>query len=117
MCWQKSLRGGLKTAFYGTTVFFLSSSVLAEPVKENIGLYGGYVADIEAMDDAGTTEILIAVENSQRGVYRYVPASGGAAAYWESNPTLHRQDPPVTYRGLRLKSRKTKAHPVMFTWF
>ncbi len=89
MCWQKSLRGGLKTAFYGTTVFFLSSSVLAEPVKENIGLYGGYVADIEAMDDAGTTEILIAVENSQRGVYRYVPASGGAAAYWEStsNPT------------------------------
>ena len=89
MCWQKSLRGGLKTAFYGTTVFFLSTSVFAEPVKENIGLYGGYVADIEAMDDAGTTEILIAVENSQRGVYRYVPASGGAAAYWEStsNPT------------------------------
>ena len=89
MCWQKSLRGGLKTAFYGTTVFFLSTSVFAEPVKENIGLYGGYVADIEAMDDAGTTEILIAVENSQRGVYRYVPASGSAAAYWEStsNPT------------------------------
>ena len=89
MSWQKSLRGGLKTAFYGTTVFFLSTSVLAEPVKENIGLYGGYVADIEAMDDAGTTEILIAVENSQRGVYRYVPASGGASAYWEStsNPT------------------------------
>ena len=89
MSWQKSLRGGLKTAFYGTTVFFLSTSVLAEPVKENIGLYGGYVADIEAMDDAGTTEILIAVENSQRGVYRYVPASGSAAAYWEStsNPT------------------------------
>ena len=89
MSWQKSLRGGLKTAFYGTTVFFLSTSVLAEPVKENIGLYGGYVADIEAMDDAGTTEILIAVENSQRGVYRYIPASGGASAYWEStsNPT------------------------------
>ena len=89
MSWQKSLRGDLKTAFYGTTIFFLSTSVFAEPVKENIGLYGGYVADIEAMDDAGTTEILIAVENSQRGVYRYVPASGSAAAYWEStsNPT------------------------------
>ena len=89
MSWQKSLRGGLKTAFYGTTVFFLSTSVLAEPVKENIGLYGGYVADIEAMDDAGTTEILIAVENSQRGVYRYVPAPGSAAAFGATALHMH----------------------------
>ena len=49
---------------------FATAQTLAEPVKENIGLYGGYVADIEAMDDAGTTEVLIAVDNSQRGVYR-----------------------------------------------
>ena len=69
---------------------FATAQTLAEPVKENIGLYGGYVADIEAMDDAGTTEVLIAVDNSQRGVYRYVPASGGTAAYWDStsNPTI-----------------------------
>ena len=44
---------------------------LSEPVKENIGLFGGYVADILALDDSGSTELLIAVENSQRGVYRY----------------------------------------------
>ena len=69
---------------------FATAQTVAEPVKENIGLYGGYVADIEAMDDAGTTEVLIAVDNSQRGVYRYVPASGGTAAYWDStsNPTV-----------------------------
>lgn len=49
----------------------LSFAAVATPVKENIGLYGGYVADIVAMDNGGTTELLIAVENSQRGVYRY----------------------------------------------
>lgn len=73
----------------GFGALWVATSAQSEPVKENIGLYGGYIADIEAMDDAGTTEVLIAVENSQRGVYRYVPASGGTAAYWEStsNPT------------------------------
>ena len=54
----------------------LSYTTSATPVKENIGLYGGYVADIVAMDNSGTTELLIAVENSQRGVYRYDIASG-----------------------------------------
>ena len=54
----------------------LSFAAGATPVKENIGLYGGYVADIVAMDNSGTTEILIAVENSQRGVYRYDIGSG-----------------------------------------
>jgi photosystem II stability/assembly factor-like uncharacterized protein len=49
----------------------LSFAAVATPVKENIGLYGGYVADIAAMNNSGTTELLIAVENSQRGVYRY----------------------------------------------
>ena len=37
---------------------FATAQAVAEPVKENIGLYGGYVADIEAMDDAGTTCLL-----------------------------------------------------------
>ena len=89
MKWIKSLRHGAFSILSGGIAFALSTSVFSEPVKENIGLYGGYIADIEAMDDAGTTEVLIAVENSQRGVYRYVPASGGTAAYWEStsNPT------------------------------
>ena len=54
----------------------LSCATSASPVKENIGLYGGYVADIVAMNDSGTTELLIAVENSQRGVYRYDIALG-----------------------------------------
>ena len=54
----------------------LSFAAGATPVKENIGLYGGYVADIVAMDNSGTTELLIAVENSQRGVYRYDTGSG-----------------------------------------
>ena len=54
----------------------LSCATTATPVKENIGLYGGYVADIAAMNDSGTTELLIAVENSQRGVYRYDIALG-----------------------------------------
>ena len=54
----------------------LSCATSATPVKENIGLYGGYVADIVAMNDSGTTELLIAVENSQRGVYRYDIALG-----------------------------------------
>ena len=54
----------------------LSCATSATPVKENIGLYGGYVADIVAMNNSGTTELLIAVENSQRGVYRYDIALG-----------------------------------------
>ena len=54
----------------------LSCATSATPVKENIGLYGGYVADIAAMNNSGTTELLIAVENSQRGVYRYDIAMG-----------------------------------------
>ena len=56
----------------------------AEPVKENIGLYGGYVADIAAVDDAGATQVLIAVENSQRGVYRYDKVTGVWGS--ETNP-------------------------------
>ena len=57
---------------------------IADPVKTNLGLFGGYIADIEAMDNGGTTEILIAVENSQRGIYRY-DRSGPIWAS-ESNP-------------------------------
>ena len=89
MKWTKPRPRGRSAILCGGVALILSASAFSEPVKENIGLYGGYIADIEAMDDAGTTEVLIAVENSQRGVYRYVPASGGTAAYWEStsNPT------------------------------
>ena len=89
MKWTKPLPRGKSVILSGGVALILSTAAFSEPVKENIGLYGGYIADIEAMDDAGTTEVLIAVENSQRGVYRYVPASGGTAAYWEStsNPT------------------------------
>lgn len=60
----------------------LSSVCLAEPVKENIGLYGGYVADIEAIDNAGTSEVLIAVDTSQRGIFRWNPSAAPPA--WES---------------------------------
>ena len=62
--------GGLLS---GAVVALVSTApaALSEPVKENIGLFGGYVADILALDDSGSTELLIAVENSQRGVYRY----------------------------------------------
>ena len=58
--------------------------VAADPVKENIGLYGGYVADIATMDRSGSTELLIAVENSQRGIYRY--DSSGLTWGSETNP-------------------------------
>ena len=60
----------------------LSTLCLAEPVKENIGLYGGYVADIEAIDNAGTSEVLIAVDTSQRGIFRWNPSAVPPA--WES---------------------------------
>jgi len=61
----------------GAALALLTTTPVAfsEPVKENIGLFGGYVADILALDDGGTTELLIAVENSQRGVYRYDTSS------------------------------------------
>ena len=61
-----------------------SSAVLSEPVKENIGLYGGNVMDIATMDNSGTTEVLIAVDNSQRGVYQYQATSGSMPDHWFS---------------------------------
>ena len=54
---------------------FTTAQAVAEPVKENIGLYGGYVADIEAMDDAGTTEVLNSTTtdvNEQKGSFKLV---------------------------------------------
>jgi len=69
MKWTKPLLRGKSVILSGGVALILSTAAFSEPVKENIGLYGGYIADIEAMDDAGTTEVLIAVENSQRGVY------------------------------------------------
>ncbi|MCH1554148.1 MAG: thrombospondin type 3 repeat-containing protein [Luminiphilus sp.] len=61
-----------------------SSAVLSEPVKENIGLFGGNVMDIATMDNSGTTEVLIAVDNSQRGIYKYQAASGILVDRWFS---------------------------------
>ncbi|MEC8821534.1 MAG: hypothetical protein VYA08_11620 [Pseudomonadota bacterium] len=59
-----------------------SMTCAANPVKENIGLYGGHVADIEAMDNAGTSEVLIAVDTSQRGIFRWNPSA--TIPTWES---------------------------------
>ena len=74
-----------------------SSAVLSEPVKENIGLYGGNVMDIATMDNSGTTEVLIAVDNSQRGIYKYQAASGMLVDRWFSttNPPTGTAMPAV----------------------
>jgi len=56
--------------------FLLTGSLLAEPIKENIGLYGGQVSDIEAVNRSGSTELIIAVDSSQRGVFRWHNAAG-----------------------------------------
>ena len=66
---SRSVGGLLSGAFLALVT--TAPVALSEPVKENIGLFGGYVSDIAALNDGGSTELLIAVENSQRGVYRY----------------------------------------------
>ena len=58
----------------------LLGSLSAEPIKENIGLYGGQVSDIEAVNRSGLTELIIAVDSSQRGIFRW----HAAAARWGS---------------------------------
>ncbi len=58
----------------------LLGSLIAEPIKENVGLYGGQVSDIEAVNRSGSTELIIAVDSSQRGIFRWHPA----AARWGS---------------------------------
>lgn len=69
----------------------------ADPVKENIGLFGGNVMDIATMDNSGTTEVLIAVDNSQRGIYQYQPTSGSTLDHWFSttNPSTGTSSPAV----------------------
>ncbi len=92
-----------KLAFLGLG-FFLTASALAAPIKENIGLYGGQVSDIDAVDRSGSTELIIAVDSSQRGVFRWHDSAGrwgsvtnpvdttitghipGSAALVEANP-------------------------------
>ena len=79
---------------------------LAEPVKENIGLYGGNVMDIATMDNSGTTEILIAVDNSQRGIYQYQPTSGSTPDHWFSTTNPQPELPAqlsTRYQGLQVK--------------
>ena len=40
--------------------------------KLNVGLYGGNVADIAAFENASSdTEVLIAVDSSQRGIFQW----------------------------------------------
>ena len=53
-------------------------------VKENIGLYGGYVADVEAYDRLGVTEVLIAVDTSQGGIFRYSSPTSASSIDWNS---------------------------------
>ncbi len=48
-----------------------AANAQADVEKINLGLYGGQVADIEAFDNGGATEILIAVDSSQRGVFKW----------------------------------------------
>ena len=59
---------------------FFCVTLLAAPVKENVGLYGGQVSDIESINRSSTSEILIAVDSSQRGVFRW----HSTAARWGS---------------------------------
>ena len=80
---QTITRRVVKSLAVGVLSGFVHVSI-ADPVKTNLGLFGGYIADIEAMDNGGTTEILIAVENSQRGIYRYDPS--GPIWGSETNP-------------------------------
>ena len=92
-----------KLVFFSLGIF-LTASALAAPIKENIGLYGGQVSDIEAVDRSGSTELIIAVDSSQRGVFRWHDSAGrwgsvtnpvdttitghipGSAALVEANP-------------------------------
>ena len=67
----------------------LSGVGFASPVKENIGLYGGYVADVESFDSSGASEVFIAVDTSQGGVFRYIPTASPSGLDWHSltNPS------------------------------
>ena len=53
--------------------------------------------DIATMDNSGTTEVLIAVDNSQRGIYQYQPTSGSTPDHWFSttNPPTGTSSPAV----------------------
>lgn len=73
-------------------IYSFSLAALSEPVKENIGLYGGRVADIAAIDNAGSTEVLIAVDSSQRGIFKWDPAA--APPSWSS--ITHPDDTAIT---------------------
>ena len=68
----------------GFSIFLFSGGAYAALVKENIGLYGGYVADVEAYDRSGTTEILIAVDTSQGGIFRYSTPTSASSVDWNS---------------------------------
>ena len=74
----------LRAISLAATCFFVSNPAISEPVKENIGLFGGNVMDIASMDNSGTTEVLIAVDNSQRGIYQYQAATGSMPDHWFS---------------------------------
>ena len=67
-----------------TATWLAPHLLAADLVKENIGLYGGYVADIEAVDNGGSTEVLIAVDTSQGGVFRYSAPTSSSSIDWNS---------------------------------
>ena len=74
---------------FGSRFFLFCVALLFAPAlpaaahleKVNLGLYGGYVADAVAIENAsGDTEVLIAVDSSQRGVFKWSESGG----FWSS---------------------------------
>ena len=78
-----------KFSVFGLIFAITTSIAHGSAVKENIGLYGGYVADVESFDNAGISEVYIAVDTSQGGVFRYIPPTSPPSVDWHSitNPS------------------------------
>ena len=73
---MKTHRRPLIPVYAFATLLALALPAAAHLEKINLGLYGGYVADIAAIENAtGDTEVLIAVDSSQRGVFKWDSAS------------------------------------------
>ena len=54
------------------SLFLTATAAQAAVERINLGLYGGQVADIEALDDgSGNTDLLIAVDSSQKGIFKW----------------------------------------------
>ena len=67
--------------FCAALLFASALPAAAHLEKVNLGLYGGYVADIAAIVNATSdTEVLIAVDSSQRGIFKWNESGG----FWSS---------------------------------